>query len=69
MPGISQFSTPENFAKLNDSLAKLSEAIREAQIAVQAGIPGADLVLANAKDAEQRVLLLKNTYFPQGMPQ
>lgn len=66
MPGLSQFSTPENLAKANEAISKLEEAEKEAQMAVSAGIPGADLVLKNAQDALARVRLFKATYFPQG---
>jgi hypothetical protein len=68
MAAVSQFSTPENFAKATQAIAQLQAAINEAQIAVQAGIPGAQQALQVAQDALARVQLFKQTYFPSGAP-
>jgi hypothetical protein len=67
MAAVSQFSTPENFAKLTEARDKLEVAIKEAQIAQQAGVPGSDTLLSTATQARDRTLQLLNTYFPGGV--
>lgn len=66
MPTVSQFSTAENYQKLQDSLSKIDTAINEAQIAKQAGLPDADQLLKTAEEAKARILQMLNTYFPSG---
>ena len=68
MPAVSQFSTAENFAKVNAAIDQVTTAIQEATIAQQAGIPGAAQVLSNAQDALSRLQLFRQTYFPTGAP-
>ena len=66
MPAVSQFSTAENLAKVNDAITTVERAIQEAQIAVRAGIPSADQVLSNAQDQLSRLQTFRSTYFPTG---
>jgi hypothetical protein len=63
---VSMFSTPEYWQRLQESKSKIETAIREAQIAKQAGIPGADNMLATAEAAQASVLRMLATYFPGG---
>jgi len=67
MAAISQFSTAANFSKLHDALGKVETAITEAQVAKNAGVPGADELLNSAKDAEQRIRNMLSAYFPGGV--
>jgi len=66
MTTISKFSTAANFTRLKDALDKVEYAIREASLAVQAGIPDAATSLATAQDAQKRIQQVLNTYFPTG---
>lgn len=66
MAAVSQFSTAENYKKLQDALTKTDHAIQEAQLAVQAGIPQADTMLKAAEETRKRVQQLLDTYFPGG---
>ena len=68
MAGPSVFSTAENFQKASDAERKLQEAITEATTAVNAGIPGAEQVLANAQEGLKRVQQFISVYFPNGAP-
>lgn len=66
MPTVSQFSTAENYAKLQESLKQIDTAINEAEIAKQAGLPDAEQLLSTAQEAKKRILQMLNTYFPSG---
>jgi len=68
MSAVSKFSTPENYAQLTDALAKVDEALREAELAQQAGIAQAADLVKQAKDAQASILQIRNTYFPSGAP-
>lgn len=67
MPPVSRFSTEENLAKIVAAEGQLKEAISEAKLAAQAGIPGADQQLAKAEAAMQQLQTIRSTYFPQGV--
>lgn len=69
MATVSQFSTAQNFQRVNTAIDQLQTAIDEAQIAVRAGVPGAQDALNNATQALERVMTFKNVYFPSGAPQ
>jgi len=66
MTAISQFSTAANFAKLHDALDKVEYAIKEAKLAVQAGVPDAATALSTAQDTQKRIQQVLDTYFPNG---
>jgi len=67
MPAVSQFSTADNLDRVNKAIAQLEQAMHEAELAVQAGLPNADATLSTIKDELQKVQRLKETYFPGGM--
>lgn len=69
MAQVSQFSTPEFFKQLTDSISQLETAIGELNTAVAAGIPGAEQQLTTAQAALARVEKVKQTYFPSGAAQ
>lgn len=66
MPQLSQFSTAENYKKLQDALTQIDQAIAEAELAVQGGVPNADSMLQQSKEAKSKIQQLLNTYFPTG---
>lgn len=66
MAAPSQFSSAENYAKIQASLEKIDNAIHEAQLAVQAGIPQADTLLKAAEDTKRKIEAFKSVYFPDG---
>lgn len=66
MAAPSQFSTAENYAKLQSALDQVDAAIREAELAESAGVPGAAELLSTAQQGRTRILQLINTYFPTG---
>lgn len=68
MAGPSQFSTADNYAKAKAAEHDMQQAIAEAQMAVQAGIPGAQETLTTAQDGLKRVQQFLAVYFPQGQP-
>lgn len=69
MAQVSQFSTAENFAKLQQALDKVDTAIQEAELAKSAGVPGADELLSTAQAGKAKIVQLMNTYFPTGTAQ
>ena len=68
MAAVSRFSTPETFAQAEQGRAQIIEGIKEAQLAVQAGVPGAQQALATAEAALKQVDTFMSVYFPQGKP-
>lgn len=69
MPTISMFSTPKNYLLAIDSRTKLEAGLKEAQLAVTAGIPGAKNLVDSAQQALNQVNLFLATYFPNGAPE
>lgn len=66
MVAVSKFSTKENYDKLKNAEAELQLAQHEAELAVQAKLPGAEEVLAKTQAGMQQVQNLLNVYFPNG---
>lgn len=66
MSAISVFSTLKNYQHLQDALSKVDNAIHEAQLAKQAGIPQADTMLSQAQTMRDSITRMINTYFPNG---
>lgn len=52
---------------VQETLAALEQAKREAELAVQAQIPGADAALKHVEDLIQKAQTFKNVYFPGGV--
>jgi len=63
---VSKFSTQETLTKINTAIEQFQTAIHEAELAQQAGIPGADQILKDAQQELQRAQTLKDVYFPTG---
>lgn len=66
MAGVSRFSTQDNLTRINDTIEKLNEAIKEIKIAQQAGVPTMDAQLKIAEEALSKAEAFKHTYFPLG---
>lgn len=66
MATISVFSTQANLDLINTTLTKLEEAKAELEMAVAAGIGGAQERLTSLEQDITRTLQLKNVYFPNG---
>lgn len=68
MPSPSRFSTPENYQRLTTAKTQLIEAIHEANMAVQAGIPNAQQALDTAQSGLKSIEQVLSVYFPTGAP-
>jgi len=66
MTAVSQFSTQDNYNKITSAIEQFKAAIKEAEIAQQAGIPSADSMLSQARDELAKAEKFYNTYFPMG---
>jgi len=66
MSAVSRFSTFENYQSLQAALSKVNDAIHEAELAKQAGIPQAEQMLTTANSVKERITAMMSTYFPNG---
>jgi len=66
MATISKFSTLENYKSLITAQGQAEEALREAKLAQQAGIPNADEMVSTTEGILKRIKQYMATYFPNG---
>lgn len=67
MTPVSKFSTQANLVRVNSALDQLAEAEREGELAVQAGVPGAQAALDGIKSKLSDLQKFKAVYFPGGV--
>jgi len=63
---VSKFSTLENFQQLTQAKGQAEDALKEAKIAQQAGIPQADNMVQTSEKILGQINQMLATYFPNG---